>query len=112
MSDQSIDKPIAQASQARCADLPNDHEDHYWSWVNAPKSIPSQYKHCMICDRIDASEWHTKAIREARLNELNEAFAGAHPDKHGRVILNKHYLERRRSELKDQDTTAVGGEDE
>lgn len=44
--------------QARCYDLPNDAEEgHYWSWVNAPNSIPKQYRHCMICDRIDASEW-------------------------------------------------------
>lgn len=44
-------------AQARCQDMPNDTEDgHYWAWCNHPSSIPSHFKKCMTCGRIDASE--------------------------------------------------------
>jgi hypothetical protein len=50
--------PEHHALQARCVNVPNDEpEGHYWSWVNAPQSIPNQYRECMSCGRIDATEW-------------------------------------------------------
>lgn len=61
-----------QASQARCVDLPNDApEGHYWSWVQAPKSIPSNYRECMTCGRLDASEWQ-EAETDRLLHEVIE----------------------------------------
>lgn len=68
-----------QAAQARCVDMPNDEpEGHYWSWNNDPQSIPSEYRKCMICGRLDASEWHTKAVvaELEKLKQYNGAYIG------------------------------------
>lgn len=55
-------------AQPRCIDLPNDApEGHYWSWRNAPNSIPREYEECMTCGRINASEW--LAQEKAKLRE-------------------------------------------
>lgn len=62
---------VEQASQAICQDLPNDAEEHYWSFVHSPRSIPTDYRRCMSCDRIDASEALTASNIEARVDELN-----------------------------------------
>ncbi len=51
-----------QAGQAFCYDLPMDYkptdedEGHYWSWVQAPRSIPREYRECRLCGMIDARE--------------------------------------------------------
>jgi hypothetical protein len=69
------DTDSLDASQPRCIDMPNDEpEGHYWSWVHAPHSIPNDYRECMTCGRIDASEFlekHTKAVLQTVL-ELQE----------------------------------------
>jgi len=76
-TDKQDTRPENQAMQHRCVDMPNDApEGHYWAWVNSPKSVPKQFRQCMICDRIDATEELTKlistAVREARLEEMQE----------------------------------------
>lgn len=63
-----------QASQARCMNMPNDEpEGHYWSWVNAPQSVPNQYRECISCGRIDASEWLASRDQQIALDAVNKA---------------------------------------
>lgn len=58
MNDETPKLATDQASQPRCMDMLNDEsEGHYWSWVNAPQSIPNQFRECMSCGRIDATDW-------------------------------------------------------
>jgi len=63
-----------QSGQAICYELPNDAEEHNWSWVNAPKSVPNQYRECMSCNRLDASEWLAEQVTPvSNTSELREA---------------------------------------
>lgn len=71
------------ASEARCNRMPNDAEDgHYWAWCNSPQSVPSQFRKCMVCDRIDASEaikkeiiaWRIEQWRRAKKYMLNDVW--------------------------------------
>jgi hypothetical protein len=67
------------AMQPRCIDMPNDEpEGHYWSWVTAPRSVPNQYRECMICGRIDATEW--LASRKNPLKEDLKVVGGEDED--------------------------------
>lgn len=73
---------MQEAYQVTCQNLPNDASEHYWSWVNAPQSIPKQYRECMLCKRLDATEWLEEAETKARIDELEriKRNIGAYPD--------------------------------
>lgn len=76
MSNQ-IEEQAESTGQIPCQTLPNDTEDHYWIWHHDPQSVPTDFRRCNWCGRIDASEafskqkenWEKEAEKKARTDE-------------------------------------------